>query len=148
MTWTYSGDPSASELDELRFLLGDTDTTDQQLSDEEILYLLQEHGDSVVTSAMAACRRLIAKYSRCIDIKTGDIDLKYSQRVSHLNLLMQTLREGLRPVPYAGGISKADIEAVQDDDDRQAPNFAIGMMDNPATEPDNFGGAGGTGGVI
>lgn len=143
MTWTYSGDPSASELDELRFLLGDTDTTDQQLSDEEINYLLREHGDSVVAAGLAACRRLIAQYSRCVDQKTGDIDLKYSQRIAHYKDVMSMIREGLRPTPYAGGISISDIETVQDDDDRQGPIFALGMLDNPAEEPDRTGGTGG-----
>jgi hypothetical protein len=35
MTFTYAGDPSASTLAALRFLIGDTITGDQQLSDEE-----------------------------------------------------------------------------------------------------------------
>lgn len=145
MTWTYSGNPGSSSRDELRFLIGDTDSADPLFSDEELDYLLTEHGGSVPAAAMASCRRLIAKYSRYVDQKTGDIDIKYSQRISQLNSLMDTLRGDLRPVPYAGGISVSDIEAVRDDDDRQGPVFVLGMFDNPSTEPEP---AGGTGGVI
>lgn len=145
MTWSYSGDPGASPLDELRFILGDTDTTDQQLSDEEVLFLLREHGGSVATAAVAACRRLIAKYTRCIDQKTGDIDLKFSSRLAQYNDLFSHLRAGIVPTPYAGGISVSDIETVREDTDRQGPIFALGMLDNPADEPT---GMGGTGGVV
>ena len=145
MTWSYSGDPGASSLDELRFILGDTDESDQQLSDEELLFLLREHGGSAPTAAIGACRRLVAKYTRCVDQKTGDIDIKYSSRVSQYEQLLAHLRAGLVPTPYAGGISKADIETVQDDDDRQGPIFALGMFDNPSDDPQQ---SGGTGGVI
>ena len=39
MSWEYQG-PSASDKDEVRFLIGDTDVEDQLLSDEEIQYLV------------------------------------------------------------------------------------------------------------
>jgi hypothetical protein len=32
MTWSYSGDPSSSSTDAVRFLVGDTDTNDQLIS--------------------------------------------------------------------------------------------------------------------
>lgn len=40
MSWSYSGDPSTGDKDEYRFLIGDTDESDQLLSDEEIEYTL------------------------------------------------------------------------------------------------------------
>lgn len=145
MTWTYGGDPAGSILDALRFLLGDTDEDDQQLSDEELNYLLTENDDSVTAAGLSACRRMIAKYSRYVDQKTGDIDTKYSQRLGHYRTLLAMIREGLIPTPYAGGISKSDMEAVQDDEDRQGGQFAVGMQDYPTDIPS---GSGGTGGVI
>ena len=39
MTWSYSGNPGASDLDHIRFLIQDTDTTDQLFSNEELTYL-------------------------------------------------------------------------------------------------------------
>jgi hypothetical protein len=146
VTFSYSGNPGASDLDALRFLIGDTDSADAQLTDEELSYLLTQHDDSVRHAGLSACRRLIAKYSRCVDQRTGDIDVKYSQRVSQLRSLMVDIREGLVPSVYAGGISKADIEAVQDDDDRQGPMFALGMLDYPSDADTSS--TGGTGGVV
>ncbi len=43
MTWTYSGDPSNSELDLYRFLISDTIESEPVLQDAEINYLLAEH---------------------------------------------------------------------------------------------------------
>ena len=40
MTWSYSGDPSTSELDEYRFLIGDTNPSEPLLQNEEITYVL------------------------------------------------------------------------------------------------------------
>ena len=54
MTWTYGGAPgttsSATRRDAVRLLVGDTDTTDQQVSDEEIAQLQAEFGGSVDAS--------------------------------------------------------------------------------------------------
>jgi hypothetical protein len=46
MAWTYSGDPSSSELDRYRFLIGDTDVDDKVLQDEEINFIIAEYPDN------------------------------------------------------------------------------------------------------
>jgi hypothetical protein len=43
MSWSYSGDPSKSELDAFRFMLKDTVETDPLLQDEEIQYILANY---------------------------------------------------------------------------------------------------------
>lgn len=131
MTWSYSGDPSSSDRDAVRFLIGDTDTTDQQLSNEEINYLLVEY-TSVDQTAIAAIGSLIAKYSRYVDQSTGDISLSYSQRINQFKELLNNIRrrmaEGVRP--YCGGLSIADKELDVENDDRVDPAFYEEMWDN------------------
>lgn len=129
MTWSYSGNPVSSPLDEVRFLAGCTDSADQQVSNEEINYLLAEHG-SALPAAIALAESLVAKFSSRPDQKTGDIDTKYSQLVKHFTDLAVRLRAKMRVAPYAGGISKADKATVDEDADRDAPAFSVGMMDN------------------
>ena len=132
MAWTYSGDPSSSERDELRFIIGDTDSSDQQFSDEELDYLLTEYG-SPLAAAVPAIEALIAKYSRYADQRTGDISISYSKRVDQYNDLLDTIKEKLATAdarPYCGGISISDREIDEDDDDRVAPAFDRGFMDN------------------
>ena len=136
MSWSYSGDPGASDLDEVRFLIGDTDTTDQQLSDEEITYLLTSAG-SVKAAALEAARSLWAKYSRMVDQKTGDIDIKYSQRKDAYAALIRQLQLGMLPVPYAGGISEDDKQVDEADSDVVQPAFTRGMMEYDGTDSED-----------
>ena len=44
MSWSYSGNPKDSPIDEVRFLVGDTNKNEPILQDEEIQYLIDEYG--------------------------------------------------------------------------------------------------------
>lgn len=43
MSWSYSGDPSKSKLDECRFIIGDTNESSPIMQDEEILYIISQN---------------------------------------------------------------------------------------------------------
>jgi hypothetical protein len=82
MAFTYI-DPSSGNRDKVRFLIGDTDSTDFHMHDEEIAYLLTIWGD--VFSAAIAGAELIAgsfahktNYSRSI----GDLSISESYQAS------------------------------------------------------------------
>lgn len=44
MSWSYSGDPSTSPIDALRFLISDTDESNPIMQDEELQFLIAEYG--------------------------------------------------------------------------------------------------------
>lgn len=44
MTWSYSGDPSSSLIDEKRFELSDTNADEPIMQNEEIEYLINKYG--------------------------------------------------------------------------------------------------------
>lgn len=46
MSFSYSGNPSNSPLDECRFLLGDTDENNPIMRDEEINYIIAQSGNN------------------------------------------------------------------------------------------------------
>lgn len=46
MSWSYSGDPTASAIDRYRFLVGDTDPNAPIMQDEEIQFLADEAGNN------------------------------------------------------------------------------------------------------
>jgi hypothetical protein len=80
MGWNYSGDPSASPGDEVRFLIGDTDTNDQLLSDEEIEYLLLK-ATTPRQAAYDGCIDIAGKFARMATSKSvGDLSITYSDR--------------------------------------------------------------------
>src|SRR5215467_5427047 len=80
MPWTYSKDPNQSSRDGVRFLLGDTDENDPQLSDAEIVFLLDQQGQDIYLAASLGAQGLAAKYGRLVDRSVGDLKISYSQR--------------------------------------------------------------------
>ena len=139
MTWAYSGDPSVSTKDEVRFLIGDTDTTDQQISDEEITYAIANAGSTKLAAAIVA-RAIAAKYARFVSKSVGDLSIQYAQRQQHYHDLADILQaEGnlVSVAPYAGGISVADKTAQESDTDRVLPSFTKGMHDGDGSSEES-----------
>lgn len=136
MSWSYNTS-LATDKDTVRFLIGDTDTTDQQLSDEEINGLLTLTG-STMAAAIRAARGLAAKYSRRADKWVGDLKILASQKAKAYLALAEELENGGSSLsgtrthqrPFAGGISVAGKEALEDDDDWPRTSFQRGMHDN------------------
>ena len=144
MTWSYSGDPSASSLDEVRFLVGDTDSTEQLVQNEEIAYAINAE-ITIGLAAVRVLRALAGKYARKADKAVGDLRISYSQLQKSFMDLADKLEENelspvvgtvLKPSPYAGGISVSDKESVEDNTDRTEPSFKRGMNDNPPDWPE------------
>ena len=137
MTWTYGGDPSGNEIDEVRLLIGDTDTNNQMFSNEELQYYIDTYG-SGVPAAIAAIKGAIAKYSRYTDEKTGEIEVKWSQQIKNWTTLLEELTgvssSSSVPMPFGGGISKVDVSNRNEDSDRVPDVFSVGIDDNNGSE--------------
>lgn len=133
MTWTYSGDPSSHDRDKVRFLVGDTDTTDQLVSDEEIAYLLTEAGDPY-RAAHDACMAIAAKFTRKAQSKSvGDLSISYADRAAAFREQAAAIlrQAGRRDVPTAWVRPDALVRAG----DRTTDNgveFSVGQFDDPS----------------
>lgn len=87
MTWTYTGDPNVSDRDKIRFLIGDTDTNDQLVNDEEIQWALDEAG-SIYQAAHDLCTVIASKFARMATSKSvGDLSLSYANRAETYHTL-------------------------------------------------------------
>lgn len=134
MSWTYNASQLAtSKLMQVRYLVGDTKSSDQQVQDEEINFAISQRG-SVYGAAATVCRSLAANLSRRTD--TIDKDLRtllssqakaYSARANEYEN-QAVSRSGV--APYAGGISIADKVQQELNPDRVQPAFNIGMQDD------------------
>ena len=127
----YGGDPSASFADAVRYLIGDTGST-ELVSDAEITYLQTTVGASVLAVAAEAARNLSHKYAALVDQTVGRISVSYSQKAKQYQELFSSLRRraGQSGKIYAGGIS-LDNKTIDDEDtDRPTPGFTVGAMDN------------------
>lgn len=125
MTWTYTGDPSASTLEEIRFLLGDIVSTDPLITDEELLWLYGQHGSSTYAAAAAAARSLAAKFARDVDRTIGSLSISASKRADNFRALALELdshNAGLAGW-FAGGTSLGDKDSRASDTDSVVPMF-------------------------
>jgi hypothetical protein len=138
MTWTY--DPTqiaANPVYQVRRLIGDVITSDQQIADEEIAFALTQRS-SIYGAAADCCRYISAQYSRKTNVVTtspgGSLTQNFSQQANAYAAKaaaldnMSVARGGA--LPYAGGTSVADKESQESDPDRVAPSFNIGMDEN------------------
>lgn len=136
MTWSYSGDPSTSALDEVRFLIQDTDTTDQLLSNEEINYLIDGYADDAYSAAVACVVALIGKASRSAEESksVGDLSLsrKLGERLAQWESLKRHLEgERFRRYPAAPAVNANSLlPTVERSEEDEGSDFVVGQMDN------------------
>jgi hypothetical protein len=133
MSWSYSGDPSLSDADAVRFEIPDTDESTQLVSDEEIEYALAE--ESGVRAAAARCCESIARrYAMQADVATGDTKVTYSKAAENLAARAKELRalSTSSVPPFAGGTSVSDKTNRSQDEDRTPGAFTRGQFDNPS----------------
>ena len=131
MTWTYTPDFTA-QRDRVRFLVGDTNTADQLVSDEEIQYMGTIEGSDFSVAA-GCCEAIAGVLGRKVDMTEGKLSIKLSQRSKGYMDRAARLRAraALEAVPFSGGASVADKIAANADSDRIPPAFWRGQLDNP-----------------
>jgi hypothetical protein len=129
-------EPTTSpEIEEVRFLLGDT-AEPFQLSDEHIGFLLEQNSNPYSAAAIGA-RALAARYARQVDSKFETVEGRYSQLRANYEMLARSLDSqakragGALGVPMAGGISRSKDDTAKDDPDRVKPFFDMNMFNNP-----------------
>ena len=134
MAWSYDptdldSSTASGRLNIVRFLVGDTDTTNQLVSDEEINFALLTEGDDVYSAGSLVAKSLSAKYASYVDIELdGQLREDYSQLTTqYANLSSMLSGEGdtkkAKLGVFAGGISKTEMDRVENLPDRVAPYF-------------------------
>jgi len=135
MTWNYSGDPSKTPRDEVRYLVGDTCKEKGLVSDEEIAYSLSKFPDSSLAAALVL-RALAAKFSRAVSSSVDGVSKNCSDLAKQFREQAEILDpEGVTAValvlPSFGGLSKSQKADWNDDLDAVQPSFSKGQDDIP-----------------
>ncbi|KKN54427.1 hypothetical protein LCGC14_0592250 [marine sediment metagenome] len=133
MTWSYdSSDPGATSKDQVRLMVGDTDTADQLLTDEEIAHFLTTYL-TVGNAAVQSARAIMAQFTRQVTRAVGDLKINLSDRAKAYKELIVELTEmadASDPFQiYAGGLSLADRNEDRANVDLPQPPFEVGMTD-------------------
>lgn len=131
MTWGYDASLIAtSPLMQVRRLLGDTLSSDQQVQDEEITWSLSRWNIYGATAEMALA--LSFQLARQVDVVQGELKTNFSNRSKQYAALARQMKllSNTSAMPYSGAVSIADKINVQSDTDRPPPDFQRGQFDD------------------
>jgi hypothetical protein len=149
MAWTYSGNPSSSALDEIRYLIGDTiQTKPWTLQDAEIQYAIDLYsahppviGQNYRAAAEAAQNILTKLMGAINDKKVGDLSISVNNSaLTFFRGAYNRLRAlaTLHAVPpYLGGYSHSEKQAQDANPDRVQLAIKIEGMDLVSGETEN-----------
>jgi hypothetical protein len=149
VTFSYGADPATSELDAVRFHLGDTIQDDPLLSDEEILYVLaaqKETVNSPIWAAAVCAEGLSNRFARELNVVADGVNIPAGELMERFNQVALNLREQFHSErgmdvfaeDFAGVLENAGWIASL------APlNFGLGMHDNPEAGNQEQGRVGG-----
>ena len=132
MTWSYSGDPSTSGRDAVRFLIGDTIKKDPLVQNEEITATIATNPNLGLAGAFIL-DALSAKFSRFPTTRVGDISVSGNQRAQEFAARAKELRKKARKSAriFFGGTSISVNRGFHQDVDTRQPQIRVGQDDNP-----------------
>ncbi len=137
MAWTYNTSVlNTDPMTQVRFLVGDTDTTDQLVQDEEINFILTQEAGTY-RSAAQVCIGIAAKFGRQAQRTVGSLSISANQKHEQYKALAQDLRRraNLSTTFYAGGLTQSGKDSVNSDDDRVVPFATKDMHTPPGNTP-------------
>jgi len=142
MTFTYA-DPSASDKDAVRFLLGDTVEAAEMVSDEEIEYMISKWKPvwgTVEFVAAAIAETLAARYVREANYSADGVSVSLANLGNQFRELAASLRQQHKNLlaggqPDVGGITPGE----QTDPEISPFDFGTGMHDNPEAGRQQYG---------
>lgn len=155
--WSYSGDPSASPLDQVRFYCQDTDPAVRWLSDVEVNFVIGVWigtydvaaltwvggpYDDPLMAAHACALRIAAKVAGWstvdgdgVEVDLSGLQARFTQLAGDLKAEYDRLTETAGDVDYTNLMFGATLDPTI------APlDFGIGMHDNPAAGQQQYGG--------
>lgn len=150
LTINIFGDESglSERINSVRFLIGDTDSSDYAITNDNISFALAQAGGDVYIAGVICCRALAAKYATLVDTDFESVSSDYSQLQTNYYALAtkleaQSKKYGTRGlgVPAAGGLTYSDIRANDLNDDRVQPKFKQDQFANPPVgyDPERYG---------
>lgn len=157
MSYSYSGDPSVSDVDAVRSEIRDVNSLAPLLQDEEIAwYILDENTVAAGTPTSITQQTLYSPAARCCEViaqaflqqadtQIGQLKITSTKRAEQYLARALTLRDKAQgfAAPYAGGQSQSEKENFNSDADAVPPAFSRDEFDSPYTGSQNgFGSVG------
>lgn len=122
---SYSGDPSASDKDYIRFVTGDIKGENCEiLNDSEIEYLISV-SPSINKALIDAMEIMLPRIASEVDQTVGDVIVNYSDWYKALKIVFDKMTKKKMSFAgvYVGGSSKNESEKIICDSNRVVPFF-------------------------
>jgi len=124
----YTNDPTNNPIDRIRLNVGDIWDDMEMLTDADYQYFLDAADGNERRATMDAVRAILFKLTRMTRERTGDIDVYgaewFNNYFKALQLILKDPNISISvAMPYAGGISRSDMEANRCNPD----SFRIGI---------------------
>lgn len=130
MSFSYDLADLATELNRLRLEIGDTNSDDFFLHDEEI-EVLQSEKTSFYRRAAACCDLICAKVAREVKMKIGHFSEDANKVYDRYRALSKKfLSFASIDYPWAASISVSEKETYEDDTSLVQPKIKLGIHDN------------------
>lgn len=138
MGFTYTGNPKGSPRDAVRLLVGDIDSSDPLLGDDEIEWFIAEFPESHYWAAAMACETIASHFAREVSVSADGISFSGDQIGRNFFHRAEALRKMHRNknrygLPYVGGISWKERLKADQDSDKIPTHFRSHMHDHPQT---------------
>ena len=130
--FTYGNDPAASDVDAVRFLVGDTNADRPLLDDREVEWAIAQYPDQHLAAASLA-DHLFGVYASKGDFKVGPINKSYSKVADLFRQKAAQLRDEAckGAVPSFPATSKSAKQILESNSDLPSPQILVGISDNP-----------------
>lgn len=143
MTWSYGGDPANSEIDTVRYLIGDTNTDEQLVTDEEIDFSIQKWYPLYGTYEWVAASvldTLATRYAREVQLSADGVSVGLAGLRDQFAAQAVALRNQHQSLFVGALVDVGGIDAYEQPDLSVAPKaFGTGMHDNLAAGRQDYG---------
>lgn len=116
----------------VRLKIGDTDSSNYALADEDIRLLAADVGGNDYATAIACAEALAARYTAESNGSVGDVTAWGGDLADKYRKLAVTLRRQFtlrNATPYSGGLLKSEHEIRQEDDTLVQPSFTRDLQE-------------------
>lgn len=127
MSFSYDLSDLSTEFNRLRLEIGDVDSNDYFLDDEEIMYV-QSEKTSFYRRAAACCELICIKIARNVKTKIGH----FSEDSNEIYVRYKELAAKFQAVdyPWSSSITISEKEGYEDDTSLVQPKMKKGIHDN------------------
>ena len=130
--FSYSGDPSRTPRDAVRFYLGDTNSKRPLLDDREVDFAILQTPNQQLAAAVLA-EHLMGKFAREADVSVGPVSKSFSAVSEAFKKKADQLRsEANKRVGVSfPAITVSGKDKLEQDTNLTKPSFSVGFGDNP-----------------